>query len=150
MNETSIPTFIQHYHGRFHGILRWHQLDALWARVKSQPEGWYIYFVGGIVPDHVANMETVTLFIQELDELLRQDHDHDYCGIVYADDLQHPQMIKIFDPHHLGFSCGSSGKPVFPRWILTRILPELLEENAPIPANRKRWWQRFFPTHTSL
>ncbi len=149
MNEVITDTFHPHYNGRFYGILRWNQLDALWAQVRLQPEGWYVYFVGGIVPDHLASAETVMMFIRELDELLRQDHEHDYCGIVYADDLQQPKMIKIFDPQHLGFSCGSSGKPVFPRWILTRILPELLEEVAPIPANRKRWWQRFFPAHTS-
>lgn len=147
MNEAITDTFHQHYSGRFYGILRWHQLDALWVQVKSQPEGWYIYFVGGIVPEHVVGAETVILFIQELDELLRQDHDHDYCGIVYADDLQYPKMIKVFDPNHLGFSCGSSGQPILPRWILSRILPELLEEVGPIPTNRKRWWQRFFPAH---
>lgn len=147
---TEITDFHSHYRGRFYGILQWSQLDKLWEQVTQQPSGWYIYFVGGIVPDHLATPETLVLFIQELDQLLRADHHHDYCGIVYADDLQQPQMIKIFDPNHLGASCGMSGKTIFPRWILTQIPPQLLEEKAPIPANRQRWWQRFFPAQMAL
>jgi hypothetical protein len=148
MDETA--DFYSHYRGRFYGVLQWTQLDKLWGQVTQQPEGWYIYFVGGSVPDHVATAETVILFIQELDQLLRVDHRYDYCGIVYADDMQHPKMIKIFDPNHLGASCGASGQAIFPRWILTRIPPKLLEEKAPIPANRQRWWQRFFPVQMAL
>ena len=53
-------------------------------------------------------------------------------------------MIKIFDPNNLGAVCGSSGSVVPPRWLLTRIPPETIIDNAPTPANRKRWWQRLF------
>lgn len=145
-----LEDFYSRYRGRFYGILRWPQLDTLWAHVTQQPTGWYIYFVGGIVPDHVATEETVITFVQELDQLLHAEHHHDYCGIVYTDNMQQPKMIKIFDPNHLGASCGASGQTILPRWILTQIPPKLLEEIAPIPANRQRWWQRFFPTHATL
>jgi len=48
---------------------------------------------------------------------LRADHHESYCGIVYADDLDKPRLIKIYDPNNLGSSCGSS-KTTF-QWRLT-------------------------------
>jgi hypothetical protein len=51
-------------------------------------------------------------------------------------------MIKIFDPNNLGMVCGTSNTPVPPRWLLTRIPPEAILDDAPL--NRKRWWQKLF------
>ncbi len=136
--------FQEHFQGRFSNMLRWPQLDQLWDKVYEQPNDWYIYFVGELVP--TAPVEAVELkqFIQEVDKLLHKEHDYDYCGIVYADNKEKPTMIKIFDPNNLGAVCGSSGSVVPPRWLLTRIPPETIIDNAPTPANRKRWWQRLF------
>jgi len=53
-------------------------------------------------------------------------------------------MIKIFDPNNLGAVCGSSGTVVPPRWLLTRIPPATIVDEAITPLNRKRWWQRLF------
>jgi hypothetical protein len=58
---------------------------------------------------------------------------------------ENPGMVKIFDPHNLGASCGSCGHTVMPRWVLSRIKPVPLEDSMPLPAARKRWWQRLFP-----
>jgi len=137
-------SFQQHYTGRFVNMLRWHQLDELWNTVKTQSSGWYIYFVGETVPTAPVNTITLNQFIQEVDKLLRKEHDYDYCGIVYADDKKMPSMIKIFDPNNLGAVCGASGSKVLPRWLLTRIPPEVIIDDAPTPANRKRWWRRLF------
>ena len=137
-------TFQQHYHGRFTNMLRWHQLDQLWEKIKAQPNGWYVYFVGENVPTAPVDATALNKFIQEVDKLLRQEHDFDYCGIVYADDRETPAMVKIFDPNNLGATCGSSGTVVPPRWLLTRIPPQPIVDNMPTPANRKRWWQRVF------
>jgi len=150
-NQTSISIdsstllFQECYKGRFFNILHWPQLDDLWEKVKRQPNGWYIYFVGENLPTAPANHETLHQFIQEIDQLLRQEHDYDYCGIVYADNKEIPAMIKIFDPNNLGAVCGSSGSVVLPRWLLTRIPPETLVDDTQIPANRKRWWRKLFP-----
>jgi len=144
MTEKINLSFQQHYRGRFGSILRWHQLDELWDVVKAQPEGWYIYLIGDTLPTQHASAEELKNFITEVDTLLRQEHEERYCGIVYADNTTQPQMIKIFDPNNLGSSCGSSGKVIPPRWLLSRILPETIEDDAPMPMNRKRWWQRLF------
>ena len=134
----------QYYQGRFFNLLRWPQLDNLWQTVKAQPHGWYVYFIGEAVPTAPVAAEQLTQFIEEIDKLLREEHDYDYCGIVYVDNKENPTLIKIFDPNHLGASCGSSGTTILPRWLLSRIQPCAIRDNAPLPANRKRWWQRLW------
>jgi hypothetical protein len=137
-------TFRQHYNGRFYGVLRWHQLDSLWDRVRGQPDGWYVYLVNSDVPAQPATQDSLLRFVREVDTLLRQEHDYDYCGIVYTDSLETPAMIKIFDPNNLGASCGSSGRVIPPRWLLSRIPPEPILDEMPLPGGRKRWWQQVF------
>ena len=136
--------FQQHYKGKFINILRWNQLDDLWEKVKAQPNGWYIYLVGETLPTAPVEADKLKQFIEEIDKLLHKEHEHNYCGIVYTDDKETPAMIKIFDPHNLGSSCGSCGTVVHPGWLLTRIPPEVINNDAPTPRNRKRWWQRLF------
>ncbi|MCK5715905.1 MAG: hypothetical protein KAH77_00335 [Thiomargarita sp.] len=137
-------TFQEHFQGRFFNMLRWSQLDQLWETVNAQPNHWYVYFVGDTVPTIPMLADELKQFIQELDQLLHKEHDYNYCGIVYVDDRDTPTMIKIFDPNNLGASCGSSGSVVPPRWLLTQFPPEAIIDNAPTPANRRRWWQRLF------
>lgn len=144
--SASVPSdFMKYYRGYFSGVLRWHQLDVLWETVRAKPEGWYAYPVSGELPELPLSTEDLEHFVAEVDKLLHKEHAEDYCGIVYTDSWDEPAMIKIFDPHNLGSSCGSIGYEVLPRWLLTRIKPEHLNDPAPIPANRKRWWQRIFP-----
>jgi hypothetical protein len=134
--------FYQHYQRYFTGILQWSQLDELWEKVKAHPQGWFIYVVEeNPLPTSPVEIETLFEFIETTDKFLHQEHEHDYCGIVYADDQETPTMIKIFDPHNLGAVCGSCGSVVLPRWILTKIPPQPLE--IPPPAS-PHWWQKFF------
>lgn len=136
-------SFLTAFRGSFTSALRWPQLDALWRRVRSQPEGWFIYSVGESPPVAPAGREELLRFIDEIDRLLRSEHDEDYCGIVYADAPQAPHMIKIYDPNNLGVSCGFSDNPPLPGWVLSRLAPVDLEA-ARQTAGRRRWWQRLF------
>jgi len=147
----SIPKtlFQQRYHGRFLGILSWQQLDELWDRVRAHPEGWYIYFIGETLPTIPVSVDVLHQFLQEIDKLLHAEHDHDYCGIVYADDCDNPTLIKIFDPHHLGVSCGIGQTVILPRWLLSQIPPEMMADHTPIPPQRQHWWQKLFPKTAS-
>ncbi len=142
---TANDTFEQRFRGHFTGILSWDHLTTFWATVRSRADaGWYIYAVGEGVPTMPAGGAEVTRFVDEIDRLLRADHDEDYCGIVYADDKMAPTFIKIFDPHNLGVSCGSSKNPPLPGWILCLIPPTPLHSNRIMPANRQRWWQKLW------
>ncbi|MGF1547841.1 MAG: hypothetical protein ACFCUG_11000 [Thiotrichales bacterium] len=136
--------FASRINGPFRGILRWEDLDALWARVRAEPQGWYASLAGQAPPEATLEADALAHFVTEIDTLLRREHEHDYCGIVYADDPQRPDLIKIYDPHHLGSSCGSSGQRIPPRWILSRLRPARIEDDAPLPGVRRRWWERIF------
>lgn len=142
LKRQNMTSFQTQYQGRFVSALRWHQLDTLWERLRQQPTGWYIYFIGETLPESPVDAEQLQSFIHEVDDLLRNEHDHDFCGIVYANDMENPTMIKIYDPNNLGSSCGSAGYPIVPRWLLSKMKPESIVDQMPTPMNRKRWWHK--------
>lgn len=141
------PTHQDEFHhlmsGLLFSLLSWQQLTDFWARV-DRGAGWYLYAVGDAVPVSPATPAQVETFIFEMDALLRRDHRESYCGIVYADNLDKPSFIKIYDPNHLGVSCGSSKTPTLPGWIMSQVPPVELHLKYALPANRKRWWQGLF------
>jgi len=144
-NSERIDPFLVAFGGSFTSALRWPQLDALWERVREHADaGWYLYAVGEPPPVAPSEAAQVLAFVAELDTLLRAEHPHDYCGIVYADDLDEPTLIKIYDPHNLGVSCGFSTNPPLPGWVMSRIPPCDLPASRAAPNNRRRWWRRRF------
>jgi hypothetical protein len=137
--------YISAFRGSFTSTMRWPDLDAFWAVLKNHADdNWYIYAVGEVPPETTSNKEHLLNFIDQIDELLHKEHDEDYCGIVYVDNKETPEFIKIFDPNNLGVSCGFSENPPLPGWILSRIQPVELEEALNPPKNRQRWWQQIF------
>ncbi|MDZ7804631.1 hypothetical protein [Thiohalophilus sp.] len=138
------PTYLQAFRGSFTSMLRWPQLDALWQTLREQDKAWYIYAVGEPPPEQPVDREQLDTFITEIDKLLRQEHDEDYCGIVYVDEPGDPAFIKIYDPNNLGVSCGFSTNPPLPGWVLSLIKPVDLQTELPLPGNRRRWWQKLF------
>jgi hypothetical protein len=145
VTEDPEQRFRQAFRGSFTSALRWHHLDALWGRLRERADhGWYIYAVGEAPPAEPADATGLNTFIDEIDRLLRDEHEEDYCGIVYADDLREPSFVKIYDPNNLGVSCGYSTNPPLPGWLLTRMQPFDLHAQV-APNNRRRWWQRLFP-----
>lgn len=144
METLAEPDYVEAYRGNFTSMMRWPDLDAFWNTLRSQADDdWYIYAVGEDTPNTTAAKADLLKFIDEVDALLRQEHEEDYCAIVYADDKETPSFIKIFDPNNLGVSCGSSEKPPLPGWIISRLAPVDLEP-ALYPKNRQRWWQKIF------
>jgi len=129
------------FRGRFTNLPSWKSLAEFLSVMRERAgDGWYIYAIGLDVPAAPRTAEEVSRFIDAVDALLREEHDEDYCGIVYVDDVNHPTFVKIFDPAHLGVTCGYSNSPPMPGWILTREPPELVEDNRVLPQNRRRWW----------
>ncbi len=137
--------FLTAFRGSFTSALRWHHLDALWERMRERAgAGWYIYALGETPPEEPSDERRVRAFIDEVDKLLRDEHREDYCGIVYADSLQRPRFLKIYDPNNLGVSCGYSDNPPLPGWVMSLIPPVDLSVTQAIPRNRRRWWERLF------
>jgi len=137
--------FYRRYRGSFSGILKWPQLDEFWQVLANKADaGWYLYAIGEQVPEYSASAEDVKMFVDEINTLLRKEHQQDYCGVVYVDDKKDPEFIKIYDPNNLGVVCGFSDNPPVPGWILSLIKPEPLDEKTFVTQSRKRWWQRIF------
>jgi hypothetical protein len=144
MTDSATDPYLAAFRGGFTSALRWPQLDALWERVRAEPAGWYVYAVGEPPPSEPADPQRLLRFVEEIDALLRREHDEDYCGIVYADQPSAPEMIKIYDPHNLGVVCGSSTNPPLPGWVLSRLAPVDLPAARAQPGGRRRWWQKLF------
>jgi hypothetical protein len=140
--ETSPMTEFQRLNtGRLWSVMSWDQLTALWQRIDPAA-GWYLLAVGvSPAPTVESDAPAVSAFIERIDALLRAEHHESYCGIVYADDLDNPRLIKIYDPNNLGSSCGSSKNPPLPGWIMSRAPPDEILAARPATESRKRWWQ---------
>lgn len=134
-----MKTFQQMFTGTLYGILAWEKWDDLRARLCEGGAPWYVYAVGHGLPDQPLSGTALRVALDEIDALLRRDHDEDYLGIVYADDLEDPAMVKVYDPNHMGSSCSSTASP--PGWVLSRVPPEPVASDIPVPQSRKRWWQ---------
>jgi hypothetical protein len=124
------------YKGYLSNILKWEELDTLWQRIRQMADsGWYIYAVGETPPQTPSQAEQLDTFIDEIDKLLHAEHHEDYCGIVYVDDREQPSLVKIYDPNHLGSSCGPGFGEVLPGWVLSTMAPDELKVTAPIANN---------------
>ena len=140
MDSFADTNFQRQLNGMLYSLMSWQQLADFWKRIDHQG-GWYLYAVGETLPDAPSGAAQVDNFIKEIDALLRRDHHESYCGIVYADSLEQPSFVKIYDPSHLGSSCGSSQNSPLPGWVMSLAQPTELKPKWALPANRKRWWQ---------
>ena len=120
--------------------MSWDQLTAFWQRIDPAA-GWYVYMLGETLPGVPLSAEAAGDFMRRIDALLRADHHESYCGIVYADNLEAPTLIKVFDPNNLGSSCGSSKHPPGPGWVMSLLPPEPLPPPRMLPEGRRRWWR---------
>lgn len=144
LSETD-RAYLLAFKGTFTSALRWHHLDALWDRLSASADaGWFIYHVGEAPPEVSVDGEKLIEFIKEIDKLLHKEHDEDYCGIVYADDLNAPSFIKIYDPNNLGVTCGYSDNPPLPGWVLSQMKPCDVPASQKPTNSRKRWWKALF------
>ncbi|MBK1649978.1 hypothetical protein [Rhabdochromatium marinum] len=145
MSSSTESSYLHAFYGGFSSTLRWPQFDALWAVLRdSADQGWYLYAIGEAPPTEPADAESVRRFLEAMDELLKREHNEDFCGIVYADSLTEPRFVKIYDPNNLGVVCGYSEHPPLPGWTLSQLAPvDLPQATAPVQG-RRRWWRQLF------
>lgn len=137
-------SFEARLNGRFYGVLQWADLDALWLKVRAEPEGWYAALTGEALPTLSMTALELDKFIIEIDALLHKEHHYNYCGVVYVDEPGKPTLLKIFDPYNMGSGCRVGGEPIPPLWVLSRMQPTILASNIPLSNSRRRWWQELF------
>jgi len=124
--------------GSFKGIRHWHELDDFWAFLETINDGqWFIYDTHQAPPTVPVSADEFSRFLQTSNNLLHEQHQEEYCGIVYVDNMDKPEYIKIYDPANLGVVCGFSDNPPLPGWILSRLAPCDLHNNTPVPIWKK-------------
>jgi len=141
-SDNNLDPYYETFKGSFTSCMRWDDLTSFWEVLKLKADSnWYIYAIGEAIPESTSSEAELLKFIDEIDKLLRKEHEEDYCGIVYADNKDDPEYIKIYDPNNLGVSCGFSDDPPLPGWVLSIIPPKPLEDKSVLTQQRKRWWE---------
>ena len=133
MSDISASDYAATSSGYFSGILKWDAFDDLWARLRAQPEGWYVYSpgTGEAPPTEVLEPDALLAWLDEAETLLRTEGDPRSCGTVYVDDRNNPSFVKIFHPQKMGTSCsvpGAGHAKIWPWWTLTQLPPVRMVE----------------------
>ena len=118
--------FWRRYSGAFKGVLHWQDFDALFARIATVPDGWYVFDPTQTAPVTKARADELARFLEEARALLDRRRDQSHCGLIYVDDPLDPTFVKLFDPAKLGSSCSVGGAPILPKWVLSQMRPDTL------------------------
>lgn len=94
------------------GVLRWTQLDQLW-RSMATVESWYLYEPGRELPTNPISQNRLLQVARQINSFLHQEHDADYCGLVYTDDLNNPSLLKIYHPKKWGLHAVAVVQPFY-------------------------------------
>jgi hypothetical protein len=121
--------FWRAYQGPFSGVLKWSDVDALWAWLADNNEGWFAFDPDQAAPDAPLAADEFATFLQGAVDLVNSRRERSMSGAIYRDDVDSPTMLKIFDPVNMGSACSISGERVMPRWILSRMKPD----DLPVP-----------------
>lgn len=133
--------FLQVFNGRMSGVLRWQQLESIWQNLNAD-QGWYLYETNASLPAEPIDAAALKSAIKEIDAFLHQQHDEDYCGVVYTDDINAPSLLKIYHPKKMGTSCGSGSATVLPKWTLSKMAPVDLLEWSLEKDQKPAWWKQ--------
>lgn len=134
--------FAEVYSGLLFGVMEWSSLKNILEGLSG--DDWFVYDIRQDLPTVPLQAVELKKFTTNIFELLTSEHEEDYCGIVYVDDLSSPSLIKIYDPQNLGTSCGINKEKIHPGWILSKMAPSKIEFKDPVPQNRIKWWNRIF------
>lgn len=129
--------YIDEFQGRFIGIMQWDDCHELFNKLIDQPTDWYLYDTMTTVPVSTVDSQNFKKSIHDIKNILTEEHQERYCGIVYTNNLESPSFVKIFHPNNLGKSCGSSEHPPIPQWLLSKTPPVDVVEKFGPPKEEK-------------
>ncbi len=132
--ELPDTAFWRAYGGKFAGLPTWAGFDAFWQRFETAGGAWYVFDPSGDAPAEPC--ADIARARAEARACVEQARARSFCGTVFADDLEAPSFVKVFDPYRMGGVCGGSGERVLPRWIFSRTRPDPLPLLPPTPAKK--------------
>ncbi|CAB5502790.1 hypothetical protein [Bathymodiolus thermophilus thioautotrophic gill symbiont] len=136
--------YLAQFQGRFIGIMQWDDCRALFDKLSSNPNDWYVYDTSKVAPKTVTNTNDFLDTINNIKKIIKSEHQERYCGIVYTNNLDNPDFVKIFHPNNLGKSCGSNENPPIPQWLLSKIKPVEVMVNFNSPSKKKGFISKYF------
>ncbi|CAB9543292.1 hypothetical protein [uncultured Gammaproteobacteria bacterium] len=136
--------YLAQFQDRFIGIMQWEDCHALFEKLSNNPNDWYLYNTSKVVPKTVVNANDFLNAINNIKKVIKSEHQERYCGIVYTNDLNNPDFVKIFHPNNLGKSCGSSENPPIPQWLLSKIKPIDIIKRFDLPSEKKGFISKYF------
>lgn len=134
--------FAEVYSGLLYGVMEWSSLKKILEDLYG--DDWFVYDIRQGLPTLPLQEVELKKFTTNIFVLLTAEHEEDYCGIVYVDDLSSPKFIKIYDPQNLGTSCGINKSKINPGWVLSKMPPSKIDFKDPVPQNRIKWWRKIF------
>ncbi|CAB9539579.1 hypothetical protein BROOK1789B_713 [Bathymodiolus brooksi thiotrophic gill symbiont] len=136
--------YLAQFQDRFIGIMQWEDCHALFEKLSNNPNDWYLYNTSKVVPKTVVNANDFLNAINNIKKVIKSEHQERYCGIVYTNDLNNPDFVKIFHPNNLGKSCGSSENPPIPQWLLSKIKPIDIIKRFDLSPEKKGFISKYF------
>jgi len=124
-----------------YSLLSWDQLSAFWQR-STPAAGWYLYALAKSVRANRRRGTCRRLYPRDRHPAAPRTHE-DYCGIVYADDLDNPSPDQDLRPSHLGTVLRFQQASHPARLGDVENAAFDLSPSHLVPQNRKRWWQGF-------
>lgn len=129
MNTQTSIEFRTLFSGRLSGLLKWDQVDALFALIAEGGEDWYLYRVSEGLPEAPLSGEELGAKLKDIrDWAFIQNKKDPLCGCVFVNDREDPAIVKIYDPAS-GSSCSVTTP--LPVYTLSRSMPEKLPFEAP-------------------
>lgn len=123
------------YQGKFGGVPTWQMFDRFWAVLEKTGGEWYVFDPEGEAPDAPAeDFAAVLAEARACVEDVRKMRS--FCGTVFADDMEAPTFVKVFDPWKMGGVCGGSGERIMPRWVFSRMVPDALPLLPDVPEKK--------------
>jgi len=122
------------FDGPMKGVLDWARYDAFMERFGASEGEWFVFDLEDAVPAAPVSGEDFSSALTEANALIRAVKNRPWLGAIYADDLETPTYIKVFDPALLGGSCSMPGSKMLPRWIISRMKPDPLKMPTPEAA----------------
>ena len=138
-----MSSYIDEFQGRFIGIMQWDDCHALLQKLIEHPNDWYLYDTLNQVPKNQVDADEFVKTLKTIKEILTDEHQERYCGIVYTNDLENPSFVKIFHPKNIGKSCGSSEHPPIPQWLLSKTKPIDVVEKFGLPKEKRGFISKF-------